>query len=212
MESGGPKRSALALAGVALAIGISIGAVVTSATREGLQTLKVPGPTRTLGLDSRIPSGACAKALNPNSIKCEVNAIRRANGRPMLKTSLRLRLAARRHARDMIRRRYFAHVSPDGVSVEERVRRAGFMRGSRSWGLGEDIAWGTGSRGSPQAIVASWMRSPPHRAVILNPLYREGGAGIARGTPKGSPGVTYVMDLGFRSRRPTARGWEDRPR
>jgi hypothetical protein len=212
MEPDRPRRSALALAGAALAIGISIGTLVTDARRNNPAPIRIPGPTQQLLLDARIPSGACSKVLTPNSIKCEVNAIRRANGLPLLRTNQRLRRAARRHARDMIRRRYFAHVSPNGVSVEERARKAGFMRGARSWGLGEDIAWGSGSRVSPQATVAAWMRSPPHRAVILNPRYREGGAGIARGTPRGVAGATYVMDLGFRSGAAASRGWEDRPR
>jgi hypothetical protein len=199
-------------AGALLLAGVAVGMLTAIIASPGQRTTRIPGPVQRLTIDSRIPSGACATGLRPDSIKCEVNAIRRANGLPELRTNYRLRRAARRHALDMVRRRYFAHVTPGGMSVEDRVRGAGFLRGARSWGIGEDLGWGTGPRGTPRAVVAAWMRSPPHRAVILNRRYREGGAGIARGTPTGDSGVTYVMNLGYRSRRPSANGWEDRAR
>jgi hypothetical protein len=193
-------------------VGVGIGTVANIPGLRNEQIVRVPGPVRQGTLDSRIPPEACPSRITPDSIKCEVNAIRRANGLPLLKTNYRLRRAARGHAKDMVARGYFAHVSPDGGSLEGRVRSAGFFRGARDWGLGEDIGWGTGSLSTPREIVAAWMRSPPHRAVILSRDYKEGGAGIAQGTPQGADGYTYVMDLGFRSRRPSAAGWEDRPR
>jgi hypothetical protein len=197
---------------VALLVGIGIGTIANLGGLNGQHVVRVPGPVSQGTLDLRIPRGACPSGLHPDSIKCEINAIRRANGLPILRTNYRLRQAARRHAQDMVARRYFAHVSPEGRSVEVRVRQSGFFRGARTWGLGEDIGWGSGELSTPQAVVAAWMRSPPHRAVILNRSYREGGAGLARGAPNGEDGVTYVMDLGFRSRRSSAAGWEDRPR
>jgi hypothetical protein len=210
MEPGKARRSWTSGAPAPLLAGLLIGALIAVVVLPR-RALHVPGPVQRLTIDSRIPNGACPTGLHPDSIKCEVNAIRRANGLPQLRTSYRLRLAANRHARDMVQRRYFAHISPNGASVESRVRRAGFLGRARDWGIGEDLGWGTGSRGTPQAVVAAWMRSPPHRAVILNPRYQQGGAGIARGTPSGpGGGVTYVMDLGYRSGRASAAGWEDR--
>ena len=47
---------------------------------------------------------------------------------------------------------------------------------------GETIAWGVGSYGSPAGIVGQWMRSGPHRAIILTPGIRRVGIGIALGT------------------------------
>jgi hypothetical protein len=189
---------------------VLVSAVVLVAVYRVSEELINPAPERKLVVD--VPAGSCPTGLHPNSIKCEVNAIRRANGRRPLRTNHRLRAAARRHARDMVRRRYFAHVSPEGRNATDRVRAARYLRGARTWAVGEDIGWGTGSSGSPKAIVEAWMDSPPHRGVILNGSYREGGAGIARGTPEGGSGVTYVMDLAAKSRRPNANGWEDRPR
>jgi hypothetical protein len=156
-----------------------------------------------------VPAGVCPTGLTPLSIKCEVNAIRRANGLRQLATNYRLRAAARGHARDMVGRHYFAHVSPEGRDLTNRVQKVGYLRGARDWDIGENIAWGSGAASAPKAIVEAWMRSPPHRAVILNPSYTEGGAGIVHGTPNGAPGETYVMDLGKRSTRSSSSGWEN---
>jgi uncharacterized protein YkwD len=63
--------------------------------------------------------------------------------------------------------------------------------------LGEDLAWGSGTLGTPREIVASWMASPGHRANILDRKFREGGMGVAFGDPgAGEDGVTYALDFG----------------
>ena len=66
--------------------------------------------------------------------------------------------AASRHAADMGRRHYFAHVSPSGTSALSRARAAGW-RG----GVGEVIAWGCGGCSTPRATVRAWLPSPRHR-------------------------------------------------
>ena len=62
--------------------------------------------------------------------------------------------------------------------------------------VGKNIGWGTGSFCSPRGMVRQWMRSPGHRANILNPRARDAGVGIALGTPGGHGGATYTLDLG----------------
>jgi uncharacterized protein YkwD len=128
-----------------------------------------------------------------------VNATRARYGLPALRRNARLEAAARRHSTDMVKRRYFEHVSPTGATVADRVKSTGYLSGVRSWALGEDIGWGTGPLASPRAIVQSWMNSPPHRAVILNRTYREAGVGVTRGVPVdgvGGTGATFVLDVG----------------
>ena len=51
---------------------------------------------------------------------------------------------------------------------------------------------------SPLAIVRAWLRSRPHRHVLLRRAYRVIGIGIARGTPfsVGDSGSTYTADFG----------------
>ena len=108
-----------------------------------------------------------------------------------------LRRAAKLHATDMVRRRYFAHVSPEGGTMAQRVKRSGYLSGARRWALGENIGWGSGSAASAASIVNAWMNSPGHRAVILDRRFGEVGLGIARGVPSGGSGATFVLDAGM---------------
>jgi uncharacterized protein YkwD len=110
--------------------------------------------------------------------------------------------AARAHSTEMATKKYFAHNSRSGESFFQRLQRYGYKRkGFHLWMVGEDIAWGTGLLSSPVAIVDAWMKSPPHRAVILTPQFREIGVGSALTTTtwKNLTNVTfYTLDLGRR--------------
>jgi uncharacterized protein YkwD len=139
-------------------------------------------------------AGPCPANVSDEAVRCEVNKVRAAHGLAAIRTTTPLRLAAQRHSEDMVRRRYFAHVSPSGTNVSERVRKAGY----RFRRLGENIGWGSGSAATPGAIVQAWMNSPPHRKIILTPAFREAGVGIAEGAPQGGDGKTYVLDVASR--------------
>jgi uncharacterized protein YkwD len=101
-----------------------------------------------------------------------------------------------RHAHEMVRRRYFSHTTPEGVTFDERLRSylAGF-----TWSVGETLAWGTGSRAAPAANAQAWLKSPPHRRVLLNPRHRDVGIGVATGVPASDrAGATYAVEFGVR--------------
>jgi uncharacterized protein YkwD len=53
----------------------------------------------------------------------------------------RLVEAARNHSLDMSNRNYSAHVTPEGVTPEQRVRATGFPLPANQTGLFESIAW-----------------------------------------------------------------------
>ena len=126
---------------------------------------------------------------------CLVNRERTSRGIRKLRRNSRLDLASARHARSMAARNFFEHGNFVG-----RIRSANYLRGVRGYRLGENIAWGSGSLGTPAEIVDAWMHSPGHRANILQRGFREIGIGIARGTPNRSyeDGGTYVTDFGTR--------------
>jgi uncharacterized protein YkwD len=129
---------------------------------------------------------------------CVLNAKRARHGRRPLRLNRELSGAARRHSRAMARHRFFSHTSPGGASFVDRIRSTGYLAGARSWAVGENIAYGSGSRSSPRAIGRAWMNSPPHRANILSSSFREIGIGVAGGTPVGGGGATYTTDFGRR--------------
>lgn len=105
------------------------------------------------------------------------NAERTSRGLPALQYDEGLGAIARGHSGDMIRRRFFDHTNPDGDSPQLRVAR----NQRRLVGeAGENIWSGTGY--APETIarqaVEDWMKSPGHRANILQKDYTHLGVGI----------------------------------
>ncbi len=141
-----------------------------------------------------------SRAVMTHSTLCLLNAERRKHGLPALRLDARLSEAARGHSRDMVRRRYFSHTTPDGLGFAERIGRTGYMRATRSWLVGENIAWGWRHRGTAARVVRAWMQSPPHREEILRPSFRDVGIGVVAGVPRPLPrgGATYTVDFGVR--------------
>jgi uncharacterized protein YkwD len=112
-----------------------------------------------------------------------------------------LALAARRHARDMVRRHYFSHTTLGGRSMVDRLLTVGYLGPAVGrWSVGEVLAWGTGPLSTPAAAVAAWMRSPVHRRTLLSAAYREVGVGVQPGTPTGRASATYAAELGVTGR------------
>jgi uncharacterized protein YkwD len=107
-----------------------------------------------------------------------------------------LQRAARAHSRDMIQRGYFSHDTRGGGTFEQRLRKFGYTNYSL---IAENIAGGSGSYGSPDSIMRSWMNSPGHRSNIINGRLREIGIGTYTGTYKGYDNWTmYTADFGTR--------------
>jgi uncharacterized protein YkwD len=127
------------------------------------------------------------------------NAERRRHGLRRLKLSRDLKRAGRRHARDMVRRNYFGHVSHGGRTVVDRV--ASTRYGDRTgFKVQENLYWwNTGS--SASAVLRAWMDSPAHRANVLNGGWRTFGVGVVMRSPYRRGGVTVAGVYGSRSRR-----------
>jgi uncharacterized protein YkwD len=54
---------------------------------------------------------------------------------------------------------------------------AAYVGGATSYALGENIAWGTGTYGTPREAMNGWLHSSGHRENILRAGYRELGIG-----------------------------------
>jgi uncharacterized protein YkwD len=120
-----------------------------------------------------------------------VNAERRRAGAPPLAANARLDRAAQHHAEDMLARNYFAHASPEGRTVRDRARDAGF-----DWrAIGENIAEG---QTSVEEVMDTWMHSPGHRRNILDRDFREMGVGLALGRTGGGWRVEWAQAFGTR--------------
>ena len=143
------------------------------------------------------PEHATKRALVRATL-CVLNARRARHELRPLRLNRKLGSAARRHSRAMVREHFFSHTSPEGSTFVDRIRASGYLSGARSWSVGENIAWGSGSRSTPRSIARSWMNSPGHRANILSRSFRHIGIGIASGSPVGTGGGTYTTDFGRR--------------
>jgi uncharacterized protein YkwD len=134
----------------------------------------------------------------------QVNGFRAAHGLSRLRVSRGLTRAAAGHSAQMARIGYFSHDSANGTSFDRRIARAYSARGYRSWSVGENLVWGGPDIGSTRAFRL-WLSSPPHRANLLTPRWREIGIGAVHSSSApgvyGGGAVTIVTaDFGARSR------------
>ena len=133
------------------------------------------------------------------AIFCLVNKERDAHGLPDLDRNKKLQKAAQRHNDRMDGTGCFAHECPGEAPLD--VRLDDYLTGGLSaWGIGENVAWGSGEHGTPEAIVQAWMNSPGHRANILSRDWREIGVGFSAGSPtsgRADAGI-YTTDFGLR--------------
>jgi uncharacterized protein YkwD len=167
-------------------------------------SLAIAAPT---AADATSPAACAGANLAPSvahaararhATLCLVNHQRTRRGLRRLHTQGSLNNAAGKYARLMVAERFFDHVSPGGSTMAQRIERTSYLRHTRAWSLGENLAWGSGGSATPAQIVNAWMHSPGHRRNILDGSFREIGIGIALGVPNGASGATYVNEFGGR--------------
>jgi uncharacterized protein YkwD len=129
-----------------------------------------------------------------------VNRERRAQKLKPLALDGRLAGVARGHSRDMAKRNYFSHDSPEGERFSGRYRRARYVcavREGRTTYRGAENIWrgyqytsvrtvnGTkhfdwsSEANIARTVVDDWMKSPGHRANILTARLTRQGIGLA---------------------------------
>jgi len=136
------------------------------------------------------------------SVTCLVNERRSDRGIGRVRDNARLRHAAVDHSRAMVSQGFFSHNSLNGRSFVDRIESSGYMRGARSWLVGENLVWGNGELSTPAELVRAWMESSAHRANLLRGRFKEIGIGVQRGTPNNASehnGVVVSSEYGFRA-------------
>lgn len=114
-----------------------------------------------------------------------VNAERAKAGCGPLRIDPKLHAAAQKHAEDMVARRFFDHVNPDGARADARLTAAGY-RWSQ-WG--ENLDRGPGA---PSVVVSRWMDGGIHQSNMLDCAFKDVGIGVATGPA----GLYWTQDLG----------------
>lgn len=99
-----------------------------------------------------------------------VNKERAGKGCRPLRMKSSLNAAALEHSRDMARYHSVSHTGSDGSHPGDRMTRAGY-----GWlKVAENVAAGYAS---PDSVVSGWMKSPGHRANILDCSFQDAGVG-----------------------------------
>jgi uncharacterized protein YkwD len=111
---------------------------------------------------------AAASARSSSSILRAMNSVRARHHLPALHASHALARAASAHSSRMARSGVMYH-----GAFQERIGRY-----VRSRVVGENLAWA--SRCSSRTIVRMWLRSAPHRRIMLTRRFRRAGVGISR--------------------------------
>lgn len=124
------------------------------------------------------------------------NENRQENNLNNLKQNSVLELAAKAKAEDMASKGYFAHNSPDGQTPWYWLKNAGY---NYAYG-GENLAI---NFFDSKDVIDAWMRSPAHKANILNENFTEIGIATAEGIYDGKHAVFVVQYFGTPREAPT---------
>ena len=114
-----------------------------------------------------------------------VNALRAAAGVAAVDVDPRLDAIAQAYADRMATQRFFAHVSPDGDALPDRLEQAGYPYQAS----GENLGMASG----PLAAHAAIEESPGHRKNLLDPAFERVGFGLARQARDGGSGSEVVL-------------------
>ena len=136
------------------------------------------------------PAEAATTKTTVQTLQAEISRLtniqRTTHGCPALTTNTALTNAARAHSAWMAQTGAFSHTGRGGSTFVSREKTAGYTRPSA-----ENIAWGYRSATD---VVNNWMKSPGHRANILNCKSRTVGVGAVY-SAGGNP--YYTQDFGY---------------
>jgi uncharacterized protein YkwD len=106
------------------------------------------------------------------------------------------------HARDMVRRHYFDHLSPGGRDQMDRIAASGYKPSTGCWSAGENLYYSR-SNSTPRHAMRVALNSKGHRRNILARRWKDFGSGVVTTSPYGDPsGLTVVVLYGTRFHGP----------
>jgi len=116
------------------------------------------------------------KIVEPNEYELiilnSINEIRKKQNLTTLRLNKAISYVARSHSEDMAERSYFDHETPEGITLTERLIKNNlyFLY------AGENIM--VIDSKFINKTVENWMKSPGHRAILLNDDFNEVGVGV----------------------------------
>jgi uncharacterized protein YkwD len=160
---------------------------------------------------ARASSGCANRGLRANAgdaasvaraTLCLIDRVRSHHGRHALRANAQLGTVAHSQVASMLRWNYFADLRPSGLTPLALVAGTPYRAHAGFIAVGQNIAWASGSAATPAHIVAEWMASPAHRAIILAAEYRDAGVAVMPALPSvlgaGSRGAMWAVEFGVR--------------
>jgi hypothetical protein len=132
---------------------------------------------------------ASASTITPEKVVDMVNKDRIKEGLSALVMNKLLSQAAEYKAEDMLKKDYFAHTSPEGMTPWHWIEKSGYNYKY----AGENLAVGFESAEKQQS---AWMKSETHRKNILNTSYRDIGVAVKEGKINGENTLLTVQIFG----------------
>lgn len=143
--------------------------------------VSLPGPLLKLSNPFNADKKNDTVSITADGIITATNMARTQNGGlPVLTQNEILNASAMAKLDDLFKYQYFEHTSPSGVVLSDIVEGVGYEYVV----IGENLA--LGDFRSSQEFVDEWMKSPGHRANILNARYEEIGVAVKRGLYHGN--------------------------
>ena len=177
--------------------------VVVAALGLASAASAAPDPYATL----LAPSGTCGPAADQlgldaataqSAMQCLTNYARAQQGLAPLQLNATLNAAGQAKLKSNISCAEFSH-TPCGQPFDTVF--SSYVQGATSYQIGENIAWGTGSYGTPREAMNGWVHSAGHRENILTAAYAELGIGYLPGQAfQGYDGATlWSQEFGLRT-------------
>lgn len=130
-------------------------------TKEEEAPVKAPVVSKEEAAPVTVVDSGTTVSVEVQQVLKETNAYRAENGLAPLSLHLKLSQVAQQKATDMAKNRYFSHTSPTLGSPFDQMKANGISYRRAA----ENIAMG---QRSASEVVDAWMKSPGHRANILD--------------------------------------------
>ena len=128
-----------------------------------------------------------------------MNRLRHSHRLPALRANRYLQRVATGQVGQMVRWNYFADLPPNGRPSGAQIASRHYAAHAARLSTGQNIGWGTGHNATATSMVAAWMASPPHRALMLARSFRDVGVGVSVSLPaeleQDQQGALYAVEF-----------------
>ena len=135
---------------------------------------------------------AASPAVQRRAIGCLINWARVQDRQVRLLQPASLRHAAALKGRGVVSCGELSH-TPCGSGLTDSLRTAGYRYST----FGENLFVGPWGQVTARHVVAAWLQSPPHRANVLRPGFRDVGAALVRARDLFGDGDAVVWIAAF---------------